>query len=109
MYIKVQAKFKAEQLLDLEQVKSSREIDRIEVDSKGIDVYLKDGSQYNFPIEHDKDPTYCVWEVAKYKPLEDTIVQKKPKRKPKQQQIIEVVESVDDDIIYHKDDPDPFD
>ena len=91
-----------------------REILEVQVNQKGIDVYLKDGSVHNYPIDIDIDPVVATWEhIRNYKPLEDEIVLKKPKSKakprPKTRKEELVIPVFDDDTSIHRDDPDPFD
>jgi len=119
MIIKIEAKFKAMQLIDV-PVASVREIEHIGVDSKGIEVILKDGTEHAYPIEIDRDPQNPVWQVVRnYKPLEDEIIFEKPKKrktrtprantKPTSEHFGFVIVDEDDDVSEKKAEHDPFD
>ena len=112
MILKIEAKYKASQLIELETAQSVKEIQEVQVNKKGIDVYLKDGTVHNFIIEIEDDPYVATWELVRnYKPLEDEVVNEKPKRKPKpKKRVVDLPESLelDDDTQVKVDDPDPF-
>jgi hypothetical protein len=83
MILKIEAKFKGFQLIDL-PVTTTRDVVEVQVNKKGIDVICKDGEIHTFPIEIETDPINATWEVVRnYKPLDDEIIEKKPKKKSK--------------------------
>jgi hypothetical protein len=69
MYLKIEATFKAEQVIDLGE-RTTRDFKEIYVDGNGIIVTFKDGQELSYPIEIDQEPIKTTWEKTQYRPLD---------------------------------------